>query len=42
MWEEVSSSKEMIKSSFVKTGIAVANDGSQDDQMNIEGWKSMM
>ena len=41
-WEEVSSSKEMIKPSFVKIGIAVAIDGNQDDQMNIEGWKSMM
>ncbi len=36
-WEEVSSNKEMIKRSFLKTGIAVAIDGSQDDEINVEG-----
>ena len=37
-WEEVSSNgKEMIKRSFTKTRIAVAVDGSQDDQINVEG-----
>lgn len=36
-WEEVSSDKEMMKRSFLKTGIAVAIDGSEDVQINVEG-----
>ena len=36
-WEEVSSNKEMVKRSFVKTGIAVAIDGSEDKEINIRG-----
>ena len=36
-WEEMSLKKEMIKRSFIKAGIAVAIDGSQDDEINIEG-----
>uniref|UniRef100_A0A1X7TTA4 DDE-1 domain-containing protein n=1 Tax=Amphimedon queenslandica TaxID=400682 RepID=A0A1X7TTA4_AMPQE len=36
-WEEVSFKKEMIKRSFIKAGIAVAINGSQDDEINIEG-----
>ena len=29
--------KESIKRSFIKTGIALPEDGSQDKEMNIEG-----
>jgi hypothetical protein len=36
-WEDVSSNKEMVKRSFVKTGIAVAVNGSQDTDINIRG-----
>ena len=36
-WEEVSANKEMLKRSFRKCGIALAIDGSQDDEINIEG-----
>ena len=36
-WEEVSSMKEMVKRSFMKTGITVAVDGSQDNKINIKG-----
>lgn len=36
-WEEISSMKAMIKRSFVKAGIAVAIDGSQDSEINIDG-----
>ena len=35
-WEEVSSNKEMVQHSFKKCGIAVAIDGSEDEQINIE------
>lgn len=36
-WEEVSSNKEMVCRSFKKCGISVAIDGSEDDQIHIEG-----
>ena len=36
-WEEVSSNKEMVQRSFKKCGIAVAIDGSEDEQINNEG-----
>lgn len=36
-WEEVSSNEEMVKRSFIKTGIAVAIDGSEDKEINIRG-----
>ena len=36
-WEEVSAMKEMVKRSFMKTGIAVHIDGSEDEQINIKG-----
>ena len=36
-WEEVSAKKDMVQQSFMKTGIAVAIDGSQDEEINIGG-----
>ena len=36
-WEEVSAKKDMVQRSFMKTGIAMAIDGSQDEEINIEG-----
>ena len=36
-WEEISGKKEMIIRSFKKCGISVDIDGSEDDQINIEG-----
>ncbi len=36
-WEEVSRNKAMTIRSFKKTGIAVAADGSEDHEINIEG-----
>ena len=46
-WEEVSADKEMIISSFKKCGIGLAIDGSEDEEINIQGidgymWKTMM
>ena len=36
-WEEVSSNKDMIVRSFRKVGIALAIDGSEDGDINING-----
>ena len=36
-WEEISDKKEMIIRSFKKCGISIDVDGSEDDQVNIEG-----
>ena len=36
-WEEVCTNKDMIIRSFLKCGISVAVDGSQDSQINISG-----
>ena len=36
-WEEVSADKEMIVRSFKKCGIALAIDGSEDEEINIQG-----
>ena len=36
-WEEVSADKEMIVRSFKKCGIALAIDGSEDEDINIQG-----
>ena len=36
-WKEVAAKEEMMKRSFIKTGIAVVIDGSQDSEINIEG-----
>ena len=36
-WEEVSADKEMIVRSFKKCGISVPIDGSEDDQIHIQG-----
>ena len=36
-WEEVASRKDMIRHSFKKCGISVAIDGSEDNDINIEG-----
>ncbi len=36
-WEDVSADKSMIVRSFRKCGIALAADGSEDSEINIEG-----
>ncbi len=36
-WDEVISNKEMIVRSFRQVGIAIAVDGSEDGEINIEG-----
>ena len=36
-WEEVSADKEMIIRRFKKCGIALAIDGSEDEEINIQG-----
>ena len=36
-WEEVSTDKELIVRSFKKCGISVPIDGSEDDQIHIQG-----
>ena len=36
-WEEVSADEEMIVRSFKKCGIALAVDGSEDEEINIQG-----
>ncbi len=36
-WEEISRNKEMVIRSFKKTGIAIAADRSEDNEINIEG-----
>ena len=36
-WEEVSADKEIIVRSFKKCGIALAIDGSEEEEINIQG-----
>ena len=42
VWEKVKANKEMIIRSFNKCGITTAVDGSEDDQVNVEGIEYVM
>ena len=41
-WEEVTKEKEFMANTFQRTGLSLAIDGSQDDQINIPGVKKLV